>query len=327
MANLHVLRCLETEGPCVVPKVDQTFLSNCQYAVTYATGKNSVQFNADKYPSLAASHSLYSQELPLAHQQPERPTFIKDVSVATPGPMLRYHSSSYLQCLSCYYCLLCSMYVLRVLKTMPCALQMLDDVCLTIAATQHALHNLDMRPCALQILNSASLMTRTNFANHVAINFFSRTLRWIRLQLGQHIYFANLEYKLVRSWANFVCRAATEGIPNIWDLLPRYTSLAQPPAATMDYLDYLVLTIRSLIGPLPVTDWSLQHQPESYLPWLHLVLQDFQDAQGEPHAPKLFTMLPQRSNHTHKLNSAAQVSTTAVCRNSTCSDATSSDAI
>ena len=107
------------------------------------------------------------------------------------------------------------------------------------------------------------------------------------------------EYKLVRSWAKFVCRAATECIDNIWELLPRYTSLAQPPAATMDYLEYLVATIQSLIGPLPVTDRSLQQQPESYLPWLHLVLLDFHAVQGAPHAPKLFTMLPQSSNHTH----------------------------
>ncbi|DBA77989.1 TPA: hypothetical protein ACH3X1_009144 [Trebouxia sp. C0004] len=224
LANLHVLRCLETDG--AVPKLDQTFFSNCMYAVTHATGKQAVQFNVDKNASLAASHSLYSQELPPAHQQPERPTFIKD------------------------------------------------------------------------ILNAASLMARTNFANHVATNSFSRTLHWIRLQLGQHDYFANLEYKLVRSWANFVCRAATEGINHIWDLLPRYTSLAQPPAATMDYLEYLVATVQSLIGPLPVTDGSLQRQPESYMPWLHLVLLDFHSVQGAPHAPKLFSMLPQSSNHT-----------------------------
>ena len=140
-------------------------------------------------------------------------------------------------------------------------------------------------------------MARTNFVNHVATNFFSRTLRWIRLQLGQHPYFHALESKLVRSWAKFVCRAATEDIANIWDLLPRYTSLAQPPTATMDYLEFLVATMQSNIGPLPVTDLLLQRQPESYLPWLQLVLLDFCDAQGEPHAPKLFTMLPQSSNH------------------------------
>ena len=80
LANLHVLRCLETDG--AVPTLDQTFFSRCMYAVTHATGKRAVQFNVDKNASLAASHSLYSQELPPAHQQPERPTFIKDVSVA-----------------------------------------------------------------------------------------------------------------------------------------------------------------------------------------------------------------------------------------------------
>ena len=176
---------------------------------------------------------------------------------------------------------------------MPCALQILDAMFVLLLL----LHSIQCM--YLQILNAASLMARTNFANHVATNFFSRTLHWIRLHLGQHIYFANLEYKLVRSRAKFVCRAATECIDNIWELLPRYTSLAQPPAATMDYLEYLVATIQSLIGPLPVTDRSLQQQPESYLPWLHLVLLDFHAVQGAPHAPKLFTMLPQSSNHTH----------------------------
>ena len=47
--------------------------------------------------SLAASHSLYSQATAANNiNKPERPTYIKDVSVA-PGPMLRYHSASYLQ--------------------------------------------------------------------------------------------------------------------------------------------------------------------------------------------------------------------------------------
>lgn len=88
LANLHVLRCLETDG--AVPKLDQTFFSNCMYAVSHATGRQAVQFNADKNKSLAASHSLYKQQLPPTHQQPERPTYIKDVSAA-PGPMLCYH--------------------------------------------------------------------------------------------------------------------------------------------------------------------------------------------------------------------------------------------
>ena len=94
LANLHVLRCLEEGGPAVqnaVPKLDQTFYSNCMYAVSHATGRQAVQFNAAKHPSLAASLNLYKQQLPSSHQQPERPTFIKDVSAA-PGPMLCCHS-------------------------------------------------------------------------------------------------------------------------------------------------------------------------------------------------------------------------------------------
>ena len=34
-----------------------------------------------------------------------------------------------------------------------------------------------------------------------------------------------LESRFVSSWAKFVCRAATDNINNIWDLLPRYTGL------------------------------------------------------------------------------------------------------
>ena len=68
LANLHVLRCLEAD---------------CMYAVTHATGNRAVHFNALKNSSLAASYSLYSQQLPASHQTLERPTYIKDVSVAT----------------------------------------------------------------------------------------------------------------------------------------------------------------------------------------------------------------------------------------------------
>ncbi|DBA96488.1 TPA: hypothetical protein ACH3X1_015372 [Trebouxia sp. C0004] len=75
--------------------------------------------------------------------------------------------------------------------------------------------------------------------------------------------------------------------------------------------------MQQLMGPLPVTDQSLEHQPESYLPWLHMVLSDFEEAQDTPDAPRLFSMLPQSSNHTqfitisstslHKLLKAAGI--------------------
>ncbi|DBA92412.1 TPA: hypothetical protein ACH3X1_015331 [Trebouxia sp. C0004] len=126
-----------------------------------------------------------------------------------------------------------------------------------------------------------------------------------------------MEPGFVSSWAKFVCRAAGENITDIWELLPRYTSLLPPPQHTMQYLEYLVVTMQQLMGPLPVTDQSLEHQPESYLPWLHMVLSDFEEAQDTPDAPRLFSMLPQSSNHTqfitisstslHKLLKAAGI--------------------
>jgi len=152
--------------------------------------------------------------------------------------------------------------------------------------------------CAVQILNAASLMVQTNARNHINTNYFSRTLSWIRLQLRQQAFFANMEYKFVRSWANFVCRAAADNITSIWDLLPRYPSLVQPPLHIRQFLEYLVVTMQQLMGPLPVTDWSLERKPGSYLPWLHLILLDFEEAQDMPEAPRLFSMLPQSSNQT-----------------------------
>ena len=152
--------------------------------------------------------------------------------------------------------------------------------------------------CAVQILNAASLMACTNAKNHVSTNYFSRTLSWIRLQLCQRAFFANMESRFVSSWATFVCRAAADNITNIWDLFPRYTSLVQPPLHIVQYLDYLVVTIKQLMGPLPMTEQSLQRKPEVYLPWLHLVLSDFEEAQDTPDAPRLFSIVPQSSNHT-----------------------------
>ncbi len=90
--------------------------------------------------------------------------------------------------------------------------------------------------CAVQIFNAASLMAQTNARNHINTNYFSRTLSWIRLQLRQQAFFADMEYKLVRSWAKFVCRAAADNITSIWDLLPRYPSLVHPPPHIRQFL-------------------------------------------------------------------------------------------
>ena len=62
--------------------------------------------------------------------------------------------------------------------------------------------------CAVQILNEASLMACTNATHHVATNYFNRTLSWIRLQLRQQVFFANMVPGFVSSWSKFVCQAA-----------------------------------------------------------------------------------------------------------------------
>ncbi|DBA92075.1 TPA: hypothetical protein ACH3X1_015807 [Trebouxia sp. C0004] len=155
-------------------------------------------------------------------------------------------------------------------------------------------HQKPERPTLLKdILNAAAQMAMVNFDNHVATNFFSRTRRWIRLQLGQKMHFANMEGRREKSWFSLPCRAATRQDGSIWDLLPVYTSLSEPPQDVATDLETLVATMQSLMGPLPVTDQSLLREPQSYLAWLHIVLADFQDAQDTPHAPKLFSMTPQ----------------------------------
>ena len=68
-------------------------------------------------------------------------------------------------------------------------------------------------------MNAASLMAGTNAKNHVVTNYFSRTMTWIRLQLRQQAFFANMGSRLMNSWARFVCRAAANNITNIWDLI------------------------------------------------------------------------------------------------------------
>ena len=150
--------------------------------------------------------------------------------------------------------------------------------------------------CVLQIMNAAAQRAYVNFKNHIATNFFPRTKRWIRLHLGQIAHFSQMPARGVTSWVRLLYRAATEN-SNISELLPIYTSLDQPPDDVMDDLEYLVATMQELLGPLPVTDQALKAHPERYLSWLHLVLTDFQAAQGTPHAPKLFSMLPQTGHH------------------------------
>ena len=85
LANLHVLRCLQTTGS--VSKLDQKFFRNCMYAVTHSTGPAAVQFDRAKNVSLTESLDIYLQQLSQNYQTLERPTYIKDVSPAGNSPI------------------------------------------------------------------------------------------------------------------------------------------------------------------------------------------------------------------------------------------------
>ena len=159
----------------------------------------------------------------------------------------------------------------------------------------------------VQIMNAAAQRAYVNFKSHIATNIFPRTKRWIRLHLGQIAHFTQMPARGVTSWVKLLCRAATEN-SNISELLPIYTSLIEPPADVMEDLEYLVATMQALLSPLPVTEQALKQHPERYLSWLHLVLTELQAAQGTPHLPKLFSMLPQTG---HQL-SFIKISTTSL---------------
>lgn len=149
----------------------------------------------------------------------------------------------------------------------------------------------------LQACNAAAQLAQVNFTNSIATNFRHRTKRFIRLELAQIAHFTQMPAARVTSWVNLLYRAASED-SNVWQLLPIFTSLVQPPDDVLELLEYMVTTWQALMGPLPVTDQTLKRQPESYLSWMHLVLTAFQAAQGTPYAPKLFTMVPQKSHAT-----------------------------
>ena len=110
------------------------------------------------------------------------------------------------------------------------------DLCLSEALTVLVTTGMTQQPIdVLQILNAAAQRAYVNFQNHIATNFFPRTMRWIRLQLGQIAYFAQIQQRAVTSWVRLLCRAATEDT-NILQLLPRFTSLAHPPVDVTEYL-------------------------------------------------------------------------------------------
>ena len=86
LANLHALQLCETDGAIVDgPKgtFNQQFFNQCCYAVTLATGFRCTQYDRSSNPSLTNTLELFEQHLPAAHVQPERPTYLGQVSSQT----------------------------------------------------------------------------------------------------------------------------------------------------------------------------------------------------------------------------------------------------
>ena len=260
LAN-HVLRCIQS-GKSL--SINQTFWNCCYSAVSYATGNKAQEFDPAKDPSLAASYELYRQSLPALHRKPETP---------------HLHQR-------------CKYFYQRLIGTLTMSLLLYIQVT-TMMTSQPA--------DVLQACNAAAQMAQVNYTNSIASNFRPRTKRFIRLEIAQIAHFTQMPDARVTScqWVNLLYRAASEE-SNVSKLLPIYTSLVQPPDDVLELLEYMVTTWQALMGPfnLSVTDQTLERKPESYLSWMQLVLTAFQAAQGTPYAPKLFSMMPQKSHQT-----------------------------
>ena len=86
LANFHALQLCETDGAIVDgPKgtFNQQFFNQCCYAVTLATGYRCQQYDGSTNSSLTETLELFNQLLPAAHVQPERPTYLGQVSSQT----------------------------------------------------------------------------------------------------------------------------------------------------------------------------------------------------------------------------------------------------
>jgi len=142
-------------------------------------------------------------------------------------------------------------------------------------------------------------LASTNFKNHVAVNFRSRSRRWLSLRLGNIAYFQGLPDARIKSWTKLLYWVGTTTVQTIVGLLPRYTSLQTPPQPVLAQLQSLIYQMRSSIGllGLPVTDVNLSSHPEAYLPWMWQVLSDVSAPPfaGQP-GSRVFTLMPQKSH-------------------------------
>ncbi|KAL3141216.1 hypothetical protein ABBQ38_003555 [Trebouxia sp. C0009 RCD-2024] len=163
------------------------------------------------------------------------------------------------------------------------------------------------RPAFIKsVISEANKLAVINFKNHVAVNFFSRTKRWLKLQLSHsqppqsqaRQYFSGLSRPQLRSWSSLIMRCGTNPQHTIASLLPTYTTLAHPPPVALVHAQALVAHLQARI-PVPATRDSISASPHLYLLWMWEMLQDIEPlaAAHEP-GSKLFSMVPQCGNQT-----------------------------
>ena len=137
----------------------------------------------------------------------------------------------------------------------------------------------------MQVLNEANKLAATNLQNHISVNLFSRTRRWLALKVlsWQDPYIVGLSNRQFQSWLTLLLRASTnaDNQASVAHLLPRFTSLQLPPPNMLHRLQSLVDVVRQRMGPLPATTKKVQNSYALYLPWLYKVLHDFSWSHGQ----------------------------------------------
>ena len=126
-------------------------------------------------------------------------------------------------------------------------------------------------------------MAETNFKNRISLNIFNRTRHWMAYQMLSlhHPFLDALPSPRMQSWLTLLVKASTGHQASITSLLPRFTSLTQPPPDVLQALQALVHVVREQMGPLPLDANRIARHPTLYLPWLYKVLTDFNAAQEQ----------------------------------------------
>ena len=82
----------------------------------------------------------------------------------------------------------------------------------------------------MQAVTEECSLAAINFTNNVAVNFFTRTKRWIQLQLSNTQrpqlpavgYFSALPSRHLQAWCSIILRAGTNPQYSVVSLLPTY---------------------------------------------------------------------------------------------------------